>query len=198
MGTRRVDTNHLWQACNLYPANGLVLYQLVPANAITTTGKMKIPTSLESSTYIGSTKTLNQQGRPMFDPFRRGQRVYFDLDEETYETTLGQLYFWWAYKYKVLNKLADPDRIQLVEQHMSRQHELAKARKATGKRKDSPCQRHPQCPARFTRYPASIDLTILILRTIDRRHHNRLPMQRSVFPHRLFLFFQGRSLNRTS
>lgn len=42
--------------------------------------------------------------RKNFDPFRRGQRIYFDLDGQTYESTVGQLnFFYWASRYGVLN-----------------------------------------------------------------------------------------------
>lgn len=41
--------------------------------------------------------------RKNFDPFRRGKRIYFDLDGQTYESTVGQLnFFYWASRYGVL------------------------------------------------------------------------------------------------
>jgi hypothetical protein len=42
--------------------------------------------------------------RKNFDPFRRGQRIFFDLDGKTYESTVGQLnFFYWASRYGVLD-----------------------------------------------------------------------------------------------
>lgn len=42
--------------------------------------------------------------RKNFDPFRRGQRICFDLDGKTYESTVGQLnFFYWASRYGVLD-----------------------------------------------------------------------------------------------
>jgi len=41
--------------------------------------------------------------RTQFDPFRRRQRLMFELDGESYTTTVGQLNFmYWAYRYGVL------------------------------------------------------------------------------------------------
>ena len=89
--------------------------------------------------------TLHQQGRTLFDPFRRGKRVYVTLDGEKYETTLGQLYFWWwASRYNVLESLSDAERISSVEQHMAQQHALSRERKRmSGKRKRSPLSKAP-------------------------------------------------------
>lgn len=42
--------------------------------------------------------------RKNFDPFRRGQRIFFTLDDDTYESTVGQLnFFFWASRYGVLD-----------------------------------------------------------------------------------------------
>lgn len=42
--------------------------------------------------------------RKNFDPFRRGQRIFFSLDGTTYESTVGQLnFFYWASRYGVLD-----------------------------------------------------------------------------------------------
>ena len=42
--------------------------------------------------------------RKNFDPFRRGKRIFFDLGDETYESTVGQLnFFYWASRYGVLD-----------------------------------------------------------------------------------------------
>ena len=89
--------------------------------------------------------TLHQQGRVLFDPFRRGKRVYVVLDGNTHETTLGQLYFWWwASRYNVLASLADEGRVSVVEQHMAQQHARSRERKrASGKRKRSPLSKAP-------------------------------------------------------
>lgn len=42
--------------------------------------------------------------RKNFDPFRRGKRIFFDLDGTSYESTVGQLnFFYWASRYGVLD-----------------------------------------------------------------------------------------------
>jgi hypothetical protein len=42
--------------------------------------------------------------RKNFDPFRRGQRIFFTLDRRVYESTVGQLnFFFWASRYGVLD-----------------------------------------------------------------------------------------------
>ena len=89
--------------------------------------------------------TLHQQGRPFFDPFRRGKRVYITVDGERHETTLGQLYFWWwATKYKVLESLAHDQRMDEVEAHMAQQHAISRERKRkTGKRKRAALSKPP-------------------------------------------------------
>lgn len=41
--------------------------------------------------------------RKNFDPFRRGQRIFFTVDGVSYESTVGQLnFFFWASRYGVL------------------------------------------------------------------------------------------------
>lgn len=47
---------------------------------------------------------LRNHKRKNFDPFRRGKRIYFDLGDKTYESTVGQLnFFFWASRYGVLD-----------------------------------------------------------------------------------------------
>ena len=42
--------------------------------------------------------------RKNFDPFRRGQRIFFSLESRVYESTVGQLnFFFWASRYGVLD-----------------------------------------------------------------------------------------------
>jgi len=49
---------------------------------------------------------LRQYRRGMFDIFCRGQRVYFNLDDKIYDTTVGQLHFLkWAKEYGVIDFL---------------------------------------------------------------------------------------------
>lgn len=49
--------------------------------------------------------------RKNFDPFRRGQRIFFTVDGVTYESTVGQLnFFFWASRYGVL---------QYAQEHIS-------------------------------------------------------------------------------
>ena len=38
-------------------------------------------------------QTLKSKSRRLFDAFRRGERMYFKVDNEKYETTMGQLLF---------------------------------------------------------------------------------------------------------
>ena len=46
--------------------------------------------------------TLDSYGRPLFDPFRRGPRITFNLGDETYTTTIGQMLFYhWAVTHEV-------------------------------------------------------------------------------------------------
>jgi hypothetical protein len=60
--------------------------------------------------------------RKNFDPFRRGKRIYFTLDGQTYESTVGQLnFFYWASRYGVL---------EYARQHIS---EIEKDQAATTK-----------------------------------------------------------------
>lgn len=65
--------------------------------------------------------TLHGYGRPLFDPFRRHDRVFFTVNDDTYETTLGQLNFWkWSDKYKVFDYcLKNADKI---DNHMAEVH----------------------------------------------------------------------------
>ena len=62
--------------------------------------------------------TLDGYGRPLFDPFRRNDRVFFTINDDTYETTIGQLNFWrWSDKYKVFGYcLKNADEI---DKHMA-------------------------------------------------------------------------------
>jgi hypothetical protein len=42
--------------------------------------------------------------RKNFDPFRRGKRIFFELDDVIHESTVGQLnFFFWASRYGVLH-----------------------------------------------------------------------------------------------
>lgn len=80
--------------------------------------------------------TLSGYGRPLFDPFRRHDRVFFTINDDTYETTLGQLNFWkWSDKYKVFDYcLKNADKI---DNHMAEVHaendEKKRKRKESGK-----------------------------------------------------------------
>lgn len=86
---------------------------------------------------------LRQYRRYLFDIFCRGQRVYFDLDGKTYETTVGQLNFlYWAERYGVLQYLQD-NYAQIAADHRCRQAQARKEKKeAAGKKR----KRHELTP----------------------------------------------------
>ena len=111
-----------------------------------TTGKIPPARSRACSTFTKSTKARStSRGEPCSTRFEGGKRVYLTVDEKRYETTLGQLYFWWwASRYDVLKSLSEQERITSVEQHMAQQHALSRERKRlSGKRKRSPLSKAP-------------------------------------------------------
>ena len=99
------------------------------------------PKSKESrlfSVHLEYSTTLNSKGRPLFDPFRRGPRVFLSgSNEMVHESTLGQLFFWkWVTRYNVLDALMRPGVVEKTQAHMAKQQQIARERKkATGKRK---------------------------------------------------------------
>ena len=73
-------------------------------------------------------QALKNKSRKLFDAFRRGERMYFSVAGEKYETTMGQLLFFrWADRYNVLSFLKQ--NIQAVEQHMADRQEAGKKRR---------------------------------------------------------------------
>lgn len=80
-------------------------------------------------------QTLKTKQRKLFDPFRRGKRMYFDVDGR-HETTMGQvIFFLWCDKYKVLDYLYK--HVSLVEQHMAERQEAGKKRRRITKTRGS-------------------------------------------------------------
>ena len=77
----------------------------------------------------------NAQGRRLFDPFRRGPRVFFETsDGLMHESTLGQIFFWhWADVHGVLKNLEKD--LHAVEKHQADMHAESQKRKRSGKRK---------------------------------------------------------------
>ena len=71
---------------------------------------------------------LRNHKRKNFDPFRRGQRIYFDVDGETYESTVGQLnFFFWASRYGVLEYArANIQKIERDQAAATKHHNLAR------------------------------------------------------------------------
>lgn len=67
---------------------------------------------------------LRNHKRKNFDPFRRGQRIYFDVDGHTYESTVGQLnFFFWASRYGVLDYArANIDKIERDQAASTKHH----------------------------------------------------------------------------
>ena len=62
--------------------------------------------------------------RKNFDPFRRGQRIFFTLDDDTYESTVGQLnFFFWASRYGVLDYAQRHIREIEKDQALSTRHQ---------------------------------------------------------------------------
>lgn len=84
---------------------------------------------------------LNQYGRDLFDIFRRGPRIYFQLDEEEHVTTVAQMHFLhFAERYGVLQWLHDnitPVSRSQCDKHAERRREDKERQRAgiTGKRK---------------------------------------------------------------
>ena len=99
------------------------------------------PKSKESrlfSVHLEYSTTLNSKGRPLFDPFRRGPRVFLSgSNGMVHESTLGQIFFWkWVTRYNVLDALMRPGVVERTQAHMAKQQQIARERKnATGKRK---------------------------------------------------------------
>lgn len=81
---------------------------------------------------------LRNHKRKNFDPFRRGKRIYFDIDDKTYESTVGQLnFFFWASRYGVLDYArANIDKIEKDQAVATKHHNTARTSSApsTGKR----------------------------------------------------------------
>jgi len=74
---------------------------------------------------------LRLYGKRLFDPFRRRNRVYFDLGSRTYETTPAQLNFvWFCHRYKVLEYATF--NLKAIETDMNVCLIRAKKRKAQG------------------------------------------------------------------
>lgn len=62
--------------------------------------------------------------RKNFDPFRRGQRIFFTVDDKTYESTVGQLnFFFWASRYGVLDYAQRHIRDIEKDQALSTRHQ---------------------------------------------------------------------------
>ena len=79
-------------------------------------------------------QTLKSKSRKMFDPFRRGERIFFELDDTSYETTMGQiLFFLWADRFKVLTFLTE--NAKAVEEHMAEMQERGKKRRRVTKQR---------------------------------------------------------------
>lgn len=76
---------------------------------------------------------LRNHKRKNFDPFRRGQRIFFDVGGETYESTVGQLnFFFWASRYGVLDYArANIERIEKDQAVSTKHHNIVRA--AAGK-----------------------------------------------------------------
>lgn len=78
--------------------------------------------------------TLDSFGRRLFDPFRRGSRIFIEFDDFTLETTVAQLVFWeWADRHHVLRYAFD--HAEDIEKDMNQAHHKRDIRKASGKRK---------------------------------------------------------------
>lgn len=78
--------------------------------------------------------TLDRYGRPLFDPFRRGPRVFFKVGSEQYETTIGQLIFWvWAETHGVISYCSD--NADAIEMHMTTTHHIRDKRKSESKQR---------------------------------------------------------------
>lgn len=71
--------------------------------------------------------------RRLFDPFRRRSRITVTIDDETFETTLGQANFaLWTYKMGVLNYVMT--NIEVIEADMNRVSQRQKRLRKDAKR----------------------------------------------------------------
>lgn len=87
--------------------------------------------------------TLDSYGRRLFDPFRRGPRVFFTVEETTHESTLGQLTFWWWAQTKGVFTFCF-ENAETIEKHMNTALYLRDKRKKNGgKRKRSALSKAP-------------------------------------------------------
>lgn len=78
--------------------------------------------------------TLDRYGRPFFDPFRRGNRVFFKVENDRYETTIGQLIFWvWAESHGVISYCSE--HADIIETHMTTTHHTRDKRKNESKQR---------------------------------------------------------------
>ncbi len=87
-------------------------------------------------------EALDGLGRKLFDPFRRGSRVFIEIKNEKnmqiYETTVGQLSFWkWADTHGVLGYAHE--HAEEIEKDMNQAHHRREVEKlnSNGKRKRS-------------------------------------------------------------
>jgi hypothetical protein len=71
---------------------------------------------------------LRNHKRKNFDPFRRGKRIFFDVDGKTYESTVGQLnFFFWASRYRVLEYArANIEKIEKDQAVATKHHNSAR------------------------------------------------------------------------
>lgn len=99
---------------------------------------------------------LNGLGRKLFDPFRRGSRVFLEITKEDgsveiLETTLGQLCFWkWADVHGVLQYCLD--NAESIEKHMNNTHhkrEVEKLNSQGKKRRRSALSKRPEQKCMF-------------------------------------------------
>lgn len=73
-------------------------------------------------------KYLKAKSKKNFDPFRRGEKIYFFVDNIKYATTVGQIVFYlWADRYDVLKFLEE--NVVEVENHMAARQEAGKKRR---------------------------------------------------------------------
>ena len=87
--------------------------------------------------------TLDSYGRPLFDPFRRGARITFNIGDEPYTTTLGQMLFWyWAETHQVIHYCAK--HAAEIEMHMTvTHHNRDKTKRENKKRKRTALSKAP-------------------------------------------------------
>ena len=82
-----------WLVTN-YSKKKPVVYKIAPPNHPT------IPVNIHNDYK----SWLNNHKRRNFDMFRRRKRIFFDFNEQTFETTVGQLnFFFWAARYGVID-----------------------------------------------------------------------------------------------